>query len=814
MQPGNQSRAGLHRGPDWLACSPLLVLLVTVEKRNARGFIIGSILVFLAIVSGWSVAHAQAPQIVSEVRISGNQRVEADAIRIHISSKPGEPLDEAIVDQDVKAIYKMGLFEQVNAEVGRENAHLILTFQVKERPFVFEVRLQGMKKISTEDDKVRANVRLHAHAILDPQLVEDTIRLLKKVYENKGYLDATITFRTAPRPDGTVTAIFDVKEGPRVRIAALNFTGNKAFPARRLKRVMETSPHNLLSVLTGTGVLDRRKLQEDTDRLTAFYYDHGYLNVHVAEPVINRSGDSITITINVDEGEPFKVGKINIEGDLKVNEKELRDKLTLKSGGVFRGSTMQHDVLTLSDFYSNRGYAYVNVDPRTQLDPAGHIIDVTFNVNPGQEVLVDRIKISGNTKTSDKVIRRELQVQEQEPYSAEKIRISKARLDRLGIFEQTRINTAPGREPDRINLNVGVREGQTGSFQLAGGFDTASSVFGNFRLSESNLFGGGQSISFDVMLGFLFQNFTVSYNEPYFLDMPLNLGVDLFSWKMFLQAFNQSSVGFAIRSSYPLTDLGLKKLGPLPLEYVSVGLGYRWESIGISGLQPLTTYDVRRYKGYTLTSKISPTIRRYTVDNPVDPRHGSIQSLSVDIAGLGGDNYFVKGLAHARFFFSFIDSPAFGNWVYSIGGDYGIGTNLQGGTGGELPLYERFFPGGINSVRGYKFYSLGPRVVIHDVFGQPIAYDEVGGSKELLLNTEVTFPILEALGLRGVVFLDAGNAYRLQESMDLGSIQAAYGMGIRWRSPFGPLRIEFGRPINPRPNDLRTDFIIGAGGNL
>jgi len=448
--------------------------------------------------------------------------------------------------------------------------------------------------------------------------------------------------------------------------------------------------------------------------------------------------------------------------------------------------------------------------PNVPLSP----IYVTFNVNPGQEVLVDRIKISGNTKTSDKVIRRELQVQEQEPYSAEKIRISKARLDRLGIFEQTRINTAPGREPDRINLNVGVREGQTGSFQLAGGFDTASSVFGNFRLSESNLFGGGQSISFDVMLGFLFQNFTVSYNEPYFLDMPLNLGVDLFSWKMFLQAFNQSSVGFAIRSSYPLTDLGLKKLGPLPLEYVSVGLGYRWESIGISGLQPLTTYDVRRYKGYTLTSKISPTIRRYTVDNPVDPRHGSIQSLSVDIAGLGGDNYFVKGLAHARFFFSFIDSPAFGNWVYSIGGDYGIGTNLQGGTGGELPLYERFFPGGINSVRGYKFYSLGPRVVIHDVFGQPIAYDEVGGSKELLLNTEVTFPILEALGLRGVVFLDAGNAYRLQESMDLGSIQAAYGMGIRWRSPFGPLRIEFGRPINPRPNDLRTDFIIGAGGNL
>ncbi len=790
------------------------MLLVTVEKRNARGIAIGSILVFLAVVSGWSIARAQAPQIVSEVRISGNQRVEADAIRIHISSRPGGPYDEATVDQDVKAIYKMGLFEQVNAEVGHENGRTILILHVKERPFVAEVRLQGMKKISAEDDKVRANIRLHAHAILDPALAEDTIQLLKKVYEDKGYIDVAITFRTVPRPDGSVTAIFDIKEGPRVRISAINFTGDNAFPAKRLRRIMETGAYNLLSFLTGTGVLDRRKLQEDIDRLTAFYYDHGYLNVHIAEPVVTRAGDSITVTINIDEGEPFKIGKVNIEGNLKVSEKELRDRLTLKSGEIFRGSSMQHDVLTLSDFYSNRGYAYVNVDPRTQLDPARHIIDVSFTVNPGQEVLVDRIKISGNTKTSDKVIRRELLVQEQEPYSAEKIRVSKARLDRLGIFEQTRISTAPGREPERINLDVAVREGQTGSFQLAGGFDTASSVFGNFKLSESNLFGGGQSISFDAMIGFLFQNFTVSYNEPYFLDMPLNLGLDLFAWKMYLYSFNQSSVGFAIRSSYPLTDLGLSKIGPFSLADVSAGLGYRLESVGISGLQALTTYDIRQYKGYTLTSKISPTIRRYTVDNPVDPRHGSVQSLNLDVAGLGGSNYFIKGLAHARFFFSFIDNPTFGNWVYSIGGDYAIGTNLQGGAGGELPLYERFFPGGINSVRGYKFYSLGPRVVIHDSFGQPIAYEEVGGSKELLLNNEVTFPILEALGLRGVVFLDAGDAYRLHDSIDLAKIQAAYGIGVRWRSPFGPLRIEFGRPINPRPNDLRTDFIIGAGGNL
>ncbi|MGD0075455.1 MAG: outer membrane protein assembly factor BamA [Candidatus Binataceae bacterium] len=782
-------------------------------RRNVLGVGFGSILILLAI-AGWSSALAQTSQLISEVRIVGNQRVESDAIRIHISSRAGEPINDATVDQDVKAIYKMGLIENVDAERTDTANGVILTFRVKERPYITEVRYDGMKNLSSKDDAVRTAMRLREHAILDPLLVEETTELLKKVYEDKGYLDVAISFRTISHPDNTAVAVFDVKEGPRVFITKVTFNGNKAFSSRTLGRIVQTSPRNLLSFLTGSGVVDHKKLAEDVDRITSYYYDRGYLNVRVSDPEVTRHDNSLTVTYNIDEGQPFKVGKVDITGDLKVAPKELSDLLTLKSGEIFRGSTMQHDVLTLSDFYSNRGYAYVNVDPHTQLDTARHQIDVTFNITPGKEVLVDRINISGNTKTSDKVIRREMQIQEQEPYSAEKIRISKARLDRLGIFEETRINTAPGREPDRINLDVGVKEGQTGSFQLAGGFDTASSAFGDFKISENNLFGGGQAISMDAQIGFLFQNYTLSYTEPYFLDMPLNVGFDLFDWKLYLFSFNQSSAGFAIRSSYPLVDLGLRQIGPLSLADVSAGLGYRFESVGVGGLSGLTTYEIRRYKGYRLVSKISPSIRRYTVDNPTDPRHGSVQSLNFDFAGPGGNVEFFKFLAHGRFFFSFIDSPIWGNWVYSIGGDYGIGNTLGGNKGSELPLYERFFPGGINSVRGYEFYSLGPRVVIHEPNGMPLAYEPTGGSKELLLNNEVVFPIVEALGLRGVVFLDAGNAYRLSQSIDLTALQAAAGGGVRWRSPFGPLRLELGFPINPRPNDLKTDFIFGAGGNL
>jgi outer membrane protein insertion porin family len=788
-----------------------------VEKFRTGGFRSIAIIV-LALVIGAARAQAQPASNITQILIEGNQRVEDDAIRIHIQSRTGDPFSAVLVDQDIKAIYKMGFFDQVTANVRQQGDRLTLIYHVTERPMVTDVRLEGMKAIRTTDDKVLDATKLHARAILDPARAQETIEGLKKVYEDKGYLDADVTFSTIAQPDNQAIAIFTVTEGPLVQITAINFTGNHAFTSRQLSKVLETGTHNLLSFITGSGTLDHKKLEEDGDRLTSYYYDSGYLNVRVTEPVVNRQGNGLTVTFAIDEGEPYRVGSIEMSGDLKYPQEDLRARLTLKSGALFRGSTLQHDVLTLSDFYSNRGYAFVNVDPRTQLDPAAHIINVTFAIAPGQLVLVDRIRIAGNTKTSDRVIRREMRIQEQEPYSAEAIRQSKSRLDRLGFFDETRIATSPANQPDRIDLDVDVHEANTGSFQAAGGFSTASSIFGDFRIGNTNLFGGGQAILLDATVGYLFQNYSISYTEPYFLDIPLTAGLELYDSNISYQNFNRSAIGFSVRTLYSFSELGLKKIGPLSLEDVTAGLEYKFESVGIGGLDnPLTTYQIRRYKGYSQTSEIAPTLRRFTVNNPIDPRYGSVQTLTLEVAGLGGSNYFLKGVFHTRFFFSFIDNPELGNWVYSIGGDYGIGTNLQGGTGGELPLYERFFPGGVGGggdVRGYELYRLGPQVTLFNQAGQPFSYQDIGGSREVLLSTEITFPILEGLGLRGVIFLDAGNSFRLSDSVTVQGLQAAYGIGLRWRSPFGPLRIEFAKPINPRPNDQRTDFVFGAGSPL
>ena len=788
-----------------------------LRKRCRPGQrLVHAVFLFLALMLAAQRTAAQPQPTISRVRIVGNQRVEEDAIRIHLTAQPGQPLNDAVVDQDVKAIYRMGFFTDVHASVERQGGQAILTYHVKERPLITDVRTEGMSEIKPTADEVVGAIKLHSGVIEDPQLVQSSIQALRSVYQSKGYLDADITFRTVPGANNTAVGVFHVSEGPLVEVSAIKFVGNKTFSDSRLRGLMETRKHNILSRFFNTGTLDRAKLQDDVDRLTAFYYNHGYLQVHIGDPAISRHGNSIIVTVTIDEGSVFTVGKVGVGGDLKFPKSDLTSKLTLKPHKVFSGADMEHDVLTLSDFYSDRGYAFVNVDPRTQVDPLAHRVDVTYAITPGNEVLIDRIKISGNTKTSDKVIRREIKVQEQEPYSASKIQISKQRLDSLGYFQSVRLSTEPARQPDKINLDVNVQEGNTASFQVGGGYDSASSLFGTFLLQNTNLFGGGESAAFSAEIGFLFENLSVSYTEPWFLDMPLAVSLQGFDNQLYLFSFNQSEIGFLLNSGYPLADLGLRKLGPFSLEHITAGLGYQFESVGISNLSPFTTFDIQNAKGTNLVSEFLPSIRRFTVDDPRDPRSGSVESLDLELAGLGGTP-FIKGVLHGHWFFPFIKNPRFGEWVYSPSFTLGYGTALETGNGGNLPLYQRFFPGGLNGqgqVRGYEIYSLGPQVTLFNQFGQPFGVEQVGGSKELLFSQQIGFPILDALGLRGNVFFDAGNSFLARDSITFSGLQYAWGVGLFWKSPFGPINVDIAKPINRRPNDQHTVFDFGAGAPL
>ena len=336
-------------------------------------------------------------------------------------------------------------------------------------------------------------------------------------------------------------------------------------------------------------------------------------------------------------------------------------------------------------------------------------------------------------------------------------------------------------------------------------------MFGHFQLGNTNLFGGGEAVLLSAQVGFLFQNYTASYTEPWFLDIPLAVSLSVFDSKTDLFTFHQNAAGGAINSELSAGRAGLQEHRPLLAQDVRAGLGYQFESVGIGGLSPFTTFQIARFKGYTKVSELMPSIRRSTVDNPIDPRSGSIESLNVEFAGIGPGTAFIKAMAHARFFYTFIKSPTFGQWVFSPGVTYGIGTTLsQGAWRRASALRAILSRRRRRSGRCSRLSTLfvGPRgSVAESVRQRRSQIENIGGSKELLLDGEITFPILSGLGIRGVVFADAGQAYRLSDSVTLSSLQAAYGIGIRWRSPFGPLAVDVARARStPRPQGSEQRF--------
>ncbi len=765
-------------------------------------------------------ANATAPQAVAgsprlaAVQIEGNARVDEEAIRIHIQSRVGQTLDRSTVDSDVRAIYAMGFFENVEVERrdGAEGA--VLVFRVRERPQITSVTIEGTKKLRSED--VEAALKIRPHTILDAEKMRKGIADAKKLYEEKGYLDATITPKTEPVAGeaNEIALTYVVDEGKIVRIQEIEIEGNTAFSDRKLERTMTTSEENLISRFTGAGVLNAEALKTDTERLTAYYYDNGYITVRVDEPKVERRDDGLYVTIKIAEGEQFSVGKVGFGGNVRA-DLELEKGLDLKTGETFRSSKLRQDILTLTDKYGDVGYAFVNIEPDTEIDQDKKIVDITYKIDQGPEVTIDKILITGNTKTRDKVLRRELKVEEQERFSGTKLKKSRDALNRLGFFQEVNLTTQRGRSEEKLNLQVDVKEGQTGSLTAGAGFSSADNLLFNARIQENNLFGRGQRAVLNADFGSRRQNFIASFTEPWLFDIPLTATVDGFRWLLDFDDFTRGGTGVGIRLLYPLTALGYEKLfNRFSLEEVRIGAEYRLEDAEITDINRRSPPSVVAEEGRSLTSSIRPIISRNTLNSFFDPTRGSAQEFSVEYAGLGGESEFYKIDAKTRHYWPVYKSASLGTFVYSIGGQVGFGQGDRGDSGNELPLFERYFPGGINSVRGFKTRTLGPREPIRNPQGEEEDTDPIGGSRQLIVNNEIIFPIVEPLGLKGVVFFDAGNSWLDSDGWDVGDLRYAAGAGVRWQSPLGPIRIEFGFPLNKDKEDKTSVVLFSFGAPL
>lgn len=750
------------------------------------------------------------PVTVGRIAVEGNDRVEEEAIRVRLKTRAGVPLDEAAVDADLRALYGMGFFDDVTVDLAERAGEWVLTFRVDERPLIREIAVTGSKKI--DEEELEAAFKIRPNTIYDPNKVRAGIAEAKKLYEKKGYLDASIEPRQRDLGSNQIALTFDVEENKLIRVSRINLEGARAFSQRQLKGILQTKEKWFLSWATGAGNLDSDILKTDTERLVAFYYDNGYIDVKVDEPKVERRDDGLHVTIKIDEGPQFKIGTIGISGDTIPDMTRAREVLSLETGDVFRSSKLRADINALTEVYGDEGYAFVNVNPDTQVDAAAKTVDISYAVSKGPIVQIDKILISGNTKTRDKVVRREIELQEQRRFAGAKLRRSKLRLQRTGFFEDVNITTRKSDQEDQLDLIVDVKEGSTGTFSAGAGISSGETFLFNLRLQEINLLGRGHRLVFNADFGTLRRNISIDFTEPYLFDTEILMGVRAFNWEFEFDDFTRGGTGGTIRFLYPLTALGFQELVGFSLEDTRIGLEYRLEQTEIKDVDQFTSPLIRAEQGNSLISSLTPRIFRDTSNHPFNPTEGSIQDFSVEVAGLGGDARFVKFEGRLRWYFPIWASEDWGTFVFTPGAtyNYGIGYDDQL----ELPLFERYFPGGINSIRGFDILSLGPVNTVTDSAGRVVSEDRIGGSQQFISNNEVVFPIVESLGLRGVVFFDAGNAFSAAQGFEIDEIRLSTGGGIRWMSPIGPLRIELGFPLNAKKVDDEQMVMFSFGGGI
>jgi outer membrane protein insertion porin family len=774
----------------------------------------GLAFVLLLTTAAWAQDAAPPPEEalprvrIDEVVIEGNQRVEREGMRIHIRTRAGTLLDEKTVDTDIRELYAMGFFDDVEADLRQEGERWILVYRVNERPLIRDIEIKGNEELEREE--LDAALKLRPNTILDRLKLNRGIQEAKKLYDNKGYLDADIQWSTAPVGSNEVVLTYTIDEKEIVRVQDINFEGARAFTPRKLRGLLQTQEEWLLSFVTGAGNLDREILQTDMERLTAFYYDNGYIDVRIDEPVVERNEDGLQVTIKIDEGEQYTVGKVDIGGDQLPDMTRARSLLQLTPGETFRSSKLRDDITTLTEVYGDQGYAFVNVAPDTPVDPAAKTVDVIYTVSKGPVVFIDKIIVTGNTKTRDKVIRRELELEEQRRFSGRKLRRSQLRLQRLGFFEDVNLTTRKADQEDRLDLLVDVKEGSTGTFSAGAGVSSGESFLFNVRLAENNLFGRGQRLVLNADFGSIRRNFTLDFTEPYLFDTQLTFGIRLFNWELFFDDFTRGGTGASFRLLYPFVALGLTNVGGFSLQDARVGIEYRIEESMIDDVSSNASPLLRAEQGTQLTSSITPRLLRDTRNHPFVPTDGSLQDFSLEIAGLGGESKFIKFESVLRWYYPLWRSETLGTFVLSTGSNFAYGLGY--GEDRELPLFERYFPGGINSVRGFEILSLGPQNLVTNAEGFLIRRDRLGGSNQLIFNNELIVPLVESLGLRGVVFFDAGNAFSAAEGYDMGEMRLSTGAGVRWLSPIGPLRIEVGFPLNPKRGDDEQRVMFSFGG--
>ncbi|MDR2613209.1 MAG: outer membrane protein assembly factor BamA [Deltaproteobacteria bacterium] len=731
------------------------------------------------------------PRVVS-VNITGSQMLDNQAILNSLRIRQGGTYNEAKAASDIRRLYSLGYFETVEVETTDVPGGKAVHFIVTERPQILLIEYEGNEKYDDEDLGDVVGVKIMDVAS-DDRLLQ-AVANLQRFYAEKGYSQARITYDLEPAGEGRAKLIFRISGGGKIYIREIDFVGNEFYSDWKLSGVIESKTKGFISFITGSGRLDREKLANDVQLLTVFYNNNGFLQARVGEPEVLPADkpDSYTIIFPIVEGRRFKVGEVTLGGDLREDddEEKLTKLLHIRDEDYLSREIILEDQNRLLAYYKDKGYYHAEVEPRFGQPTEDDVLDLQYEISPRSLVYYDRITIVGNEKTRDKVIRRHLEVAEGDLTSQTKLQDSQENLLRSSFFEDVAITPSPSSEnpEDLLNLRVEVKERPTGAFQIGAGYSNYSSIFGTVRLSQDNLFGYGRRISLDANVGGNYSLFNLSFTDPWVGDIPLMMGFDLFKTFNEYDYYRKESQGFSLRAGYPV------------FEKFYLSGSYTWEDIDITDVSVVSSRFLREMMGQSKNSVFSVSLRRDTRNHFFQPSAGSTMRLTYGIATsvLGGQT------SYSRYELELAKWVPMPFWRgAALMGHMQVGLLSQNREGG-LPVYEKYMLGGLNTVRGYDWFEISPR--------DPDTGESIGGEKMGLANVEFSFPIIRDSGLYGVFFYDMGNVWTKDQGWGSGGLKKSYGAGLRYLSPMGPLRIEYGKAMDPYPGEPagRWEFSMGA----
>jgi outer membrane protein insertion porin family len=774
---------------------------------------------------------------VVRVDVTGNRRVSGDDIRANVGTRRGMTFDRRRLARDIRTLYNLGFFSDIRVFVGEEEEGVAVAFEVVEKAAINEIRYEGLDELDEED--IEEVIDLELNQPLDVPALHKNVQKIRDLYSEKGFFLAEVTYKLEEAGENSYDVVFVIDEHGEVEVRQISFVGNHALTDAEISRYMATRTSGPFSVLTDSGKFKRELFDRDVTMVQALYWNHGYIDVQVGTPRVELSPDRrfIFLSIPIVEGPRYRVGRVRVveydrdgkEVELLDGRRRVRSMVLTDRGEWFSREKVMEDVNRITRHYQDHGFANTNVNLKTLTNQETRIVDLVLEITRGPMVYFERIELRGNTKTRDRVIRRELLIHEGEKYSQTGIDRSKARVTALGYFERVDVTTNPGSTPDKVIVTIEVTERHTGQFQVGMGFSTVENFIAQAQVTEQNFMGQGQTVSLMAQLSSMRQMFMLKFWEPYFLDSQWTFAFSIYNTIMAMVDYSKESTGGDITLGHSLVLRDLKLYLTYNLEYNEVNTGSD-TGLLISGRRFTSGFrelPLAYLFKEGLKSSLKTTLAYDKRNNRLFPTDGSYNSASVEVASgyIGSDFEFTRYSLSSRWYF-----PLFWKFVFRLQGNWGL---IHSHTSEGLPIVHRYRSGGIMDVRGFYPWSLGPRLSIPNKFdpnAEPLPYGiNIGGNMRLTFNVEIEFPIVEIIGIKGVLFFDAGNSFNLEETWCQAGggrginkftdpcnknpfyLRTSLGFGFRWFSPMGPLRFEWGWPTTTYPGEDKYMFEFTFG---